>query len=103
MKQPVKLLMSWNIRAGREEAYFDFITREFPATLLHAGLHLTDAWYTVYGHNWPQAIMGFISEDLETMHAFMTSDDWRNIRQKLFFYVQDYGQKVIAAQGGFQL
>lgn len=102
MNYPVKLLMDWNIKPGREEAYFDFITRDFIAVFLREGFHLTDAWYTLYG-DWPQMKVGFLADDLPSLREFLASESWSNLKIELLDYIHDYHQKVIQAKGGFQL
>lgn len=102
MSRPVKLLMDWNIKAGQEEAYFDFVMQELLTIFLQAGFRLTDAWYTVYG-DWPQVRIGFLAEDLEAVEDFLASEAWLDLKQELFTYILDYHQKVVWASGGFQL
>lgn len=103
MAYPVKLLMTWNIKPGREEAYFQFIMEEFAVPFLEAGLQISDAWYAMYGPHYPQVMMGFIGEDMATMKRFLESQAWSTILQRLAFYVKDYRHKVIQTHGGFQL
>lgn len=102
MEQPVKLIMQWNIQAGREEPYFEFVTQEFPSALLKAGLQLSDAWYTIYG-DWPQVMMGFIAVNLNALETFLASETWTQLKQRLLFYIRDYRQKAVPAQSSFQL
>ena len=45
----MKLLMSWNIRTGREAEYFEFVVKEFAPGLIRLGLQTSEAWYTLYG------------------------------------------------------
>jgi hypothetical protein len=97
-----KLLMSWNIRPGHEEEYFDFVVREFGPGLIKLGVRLTDAWYTQYGDG-PQILQGGVTEKLAELEHALASDEWREIKKKLLTYVTDYNQKVIHASGGFQL
>jgi hypothetical protein len=97
-----KLLMSWNIRSGREDEYFEFVIREFGPQLIKLGVRPTDAWYTQYGEH-PQILQGGIVEDLESLQSALASDEWHKIKEKLFAYVTDYSQKIIRASGGFQL
>jgi hypothetical protein len=97
-----KLLMSWNIRPGREDEYFEFIVREFGPGLITLGFRPTDSWYTQYGDR-PQILTGGVTEDLESLQRALTSDEWRMLKKKLLSYVTDYSQKVIRASGGFQL
>ncbi len=101
MNQPVKLLLSWNIRSGREESYLQFITQEFPESMLKANLQPSEAWYTIYG-NWPEVTMGFVADDLETLKTFLNSDTWAKLRRKLAAFIKDYRHRVVPLRGGFQ-
>ena len=58
----IKLLMSWDIRQGKESEYFEFTVQEFGPKLLRLGIQPTEAWYTVYG-NGPQILAGGVVED----------------------------------------
>ncbi len=98
----VKLLMSWDIKSGREQPYFEFVVREFAPGLMRLGLQPTEAWYTVYGDG-PQILTGAVAEDIETMRRILAGDDWRQLREKLLEYVSNFGQKVVTASGRFQL
>jgi len=98
----VKLLMSWDIKAGREQSYFEFIVREFAPGLMRMGLQPTEAWYTAYGRA-PQILMGAVAKDLATMRRILESDEWRQLRERLLEYVTNLGQKVIRAGSRFQL
>lgn len=97
-----KLLMSWNIRPGREDEYFEFIVREFGPGLLELGVRPTDSWYTYYGDH-PQILAGGVADDWATLQRALDSDKWRALKSKLLTYVTDYSQKIIRADGGFQL
>lgn len=98
----VKLVMSWNIRSGFEDEYFEFIVQEFGPGMLSLGIRPTDAWYTAYG-NHPQILTGGIAEDMESLQRVLTSDGWHDLKENLLIYVTDYDQKIIQANGGFQL
>lgn len=98
----MKLLMSWDIRDGREQPYFEFIVREFAPKLMRLGLQPTEAWYTVYGSG-PQILTGGVAKDADTMEQILTSDDWQTLQEQLLRYVNNYNQKVIPASGSFQL
>ena len=98
----MKLLMSWDIKTGREQPYFEFIVREFAPKLMRLGLQPTEAWYTVYGEG-PQILTGGVTSDAETMNRILASDDWRALRDQLLTYVSNFDQKVVRASGSFQL
>lgn len=97
-----KLLMSWNIRPGRERECLEFIVQEFGPGLIELGVKPTDAWYTQYGDR-PQILAGGVTEDLERLEQLLDSEEWYKLRAKLLQYVTDFSQKVIRADGGFQL
>jgi len=98
----MKLLMSWDIKAGREQPYFEFIVREFAPKMMRLGLQPTEAWYTVFGDG-PQILTGGVTNDLAAMDQILDSEDWNTLRAQLLNYVTNYSQKVIPASGSFQL
>lgn len=98
----VKLLMSWDIRSGHEGEYFEFIVQEFGPGLFKLGVKPTDAWYTTFGDD-PQILTGAVADTLETMNQVLGSNEWRQLKQKLLTFVTNYEQKVIRANGRFQL
>ena len=98
----VKLLMSWDIRPGRETEYFEFVVREFAPGIMKLGIRPTEAWYTVYG-NGPQILTGGVAEDLGTMNQILVTDEWKELLEKLMEYVINFQQKIVAATGRFQL
>ena len=98
----VKLLMSWDIKAGREQPYFEFVVQEFAPGLMRLGLQPTEAWYTVYGKG-PQILTGAVSQDIETMRKILDGDDWRQLRDRLQDYVVNFEQKVVEASSRFQI
>lgn len=97
-----KLLMSWDIKAGREQPYFEFVVQDFAPGLMKLGLQPTEAWYTVYGKG-PQILTGAVTQDLETMRKILAGEEWRRLRERLLDYVSNYQQKVVEATGRFQL
>ena len=98
----MKLLMSWNIRAGREAEYFEFWVKEFSPGLMSLGLQPSESWYTVYGDG-PQILTGNVAEDLPTIQKILGTNEWHELMEKLGEYVTDYEQKIIQATGSFQL
>ncbi|NLE52600.1 MAG: hypothetical protein GX613_14475 [Chloroflexi bacterium] len=97
-----KLLLSWDIKPGRDQEYFEFIVREFAPGITKLGLKPTEAWFAVYG-DCPQILMEGITEDLDTMRALLASDTWEQLYEKLMTYVDGYEQKIVRANAGFQI
>jgi hypothetical protein len=98
----VKLLMNWDIQSGREAEYFQFIIQDFVPGLLKLGLQPTEVWFTAFG-DCPQIQAGGLASDVATVQNIIGGTDWQELRGKLEEYVTDYRQKVIPAEGGFQL
>lgn len=97
-----KLIMTWNIKEGKEKDYLDFLTHDFTKAVMNMGIQPTDAWYAVWGRG-PQVLAGGVTEELETMEKALASDEWRSLLAELRDLVVDFNYKVVEAEGGFQL
>ena len=91
----MKLLMSWDIKTGREQPYFEFIVREFAPKLMRLGLQPTEAWYTVYGAG-PQIIMPGIATDRLSLDTAMQSEEWQSLTARLQNFVTDYRCRILS-------
>jgi hypothetical protein len=98
----VKLIMSWDIKQGRDQEYFEFVVREFAPSITRMGLQPTEAWFAVYGEC-PQIMMGGITTDFDTMKSLLDSKDWKDLHERLMQFVSNYQQKVVRFSPGFQL
>jgi hypothetical protein len=98
----VKLLMTWNIRSGKEEEYIEFLTQEFAPTIMRLGIQPTDAWVKAYGEG-PQVHAGGTAEDLETMERILAGKDWQKVETKLLTLVEEFHRKIVVATNGFQI
>ena len=97
-----KLVMTWNIRTGKETAYIEFLTRDFISSIMGMGFHPFEAWYAVWGRG-PQVIASGVTQDLATMEKALASDEWKKLQENLQELVVDFRYKVVEASGGFQL
>jgi hypothetical protein len=97
-----KLLMTWDIRRGLEDEYFEFVMEEFGPAMMELGIRPTDAWYTAYGSG-PQVLAGGIADDLDSLRWALSSEEWHEMKDELLNYVRDYDQKIVHATGKFQL
>ncbi len=94
--------MTWDILPGREQEYFEFVVREFVPGMQRLGIQPTEAWLTTFGER-PQILTGGVTEDLKTMRGALSTDDWKNLRDKLNEFVSNFDLKVVKASGGFQM
>lgn len=98
----VKLLMSWDIRAGQEQTYFEFAMQTFAPELMKMGWQPTEAWYTLYGDG-PQIMTAGITESVDEMREILDSAEWEELRNQLLEYVTNFQYKVVPATGRFQM
>lgn len=96
-----KLIMTWDISPEREQEYFEFVVREFIPNVQRLGFELTDAWATIYGSQ-PQIMVGATLPSLDKIQQVLVSSEWQSLNNQLLDFVQNYTQKVVAAEGGFQ-
>ncbi len=97
----LKLIMTWDIRPGREAEYFDWAVETFVPGLMELGLQPVDAWYTVHG-NAPQMLTGVLAEDRQTLQRALSSFRWQQLHDQLLTFVTNYRQKVVKATSPFQ-
>jgi len=96
-----KLIMTWDIAPEREQEYFEFVVREFIPGVQRLGFELTDAWATLYG-NQPQIMVGATLPSLASVQQVLHSSEWQSLNNQLQDFVQNYEQKVVESQRGFQ-
>ena len=97
----VKVLMSWDISAERDQEYFEFIIGEFIPGVQRLGLQPSEAWATIYG-SYPQILVGLLASDEGQARRILASSDWGMLQERLFNYVKNYSHKIVPARSGFQ-
>jgi hypothetical protein len=97
----VKVLMTWDIAADRDQEYFEFIIGEFIPGVQRLGLQPAEAWATIYG-SYPQIQVGLLANDESQARRVLDSGDWSLLQDKLFSYVRNFSYKVVPAKPGFQ-
>jgi len=98
----IKLLMSWDIRPGQEQTYFEFAMQTFAPALMKMGWQPTEAWYTLYGDG-PQILTAGTTENVEKMRDILDSPQWAKLKDQLLEYVTNFEYKVVPATGRFQM
>lgn len=98
----IKILMTWDVRPDREADYFEFVMKEFAPGMMRLGVQPSEAWYTAYGDG-PQILTGAVAPDLESIARMLNSEEWRDLKERLLNFVENYEQKIVPASGRFQL
>jgi hypothetical protein len=94
--------MTWDIRPGREQTYFEFAMQTFAPELMKMGWQPTEAWYTLYGDG-PQITTAGITESVDKMRQILDSTKWEELKGRLLEYVTNFEYKVVPATGRFQM
>lgn len=97
----VKVIMTWDIAAERDQEYFEFIIGEFVPGVQRLGLQPAEAWATMYG-SYPQIQVGLLAVDAPNARRILASSDWFALQDRLFAFVKNYSHKVVPVRGGFQ-
>jgi hypothetical protein len=98
---PVKLLIAYNVKPAREEAYYRFVMGEFLPALQNLGLTMVEGWHTAWG-DYPQRLIGLAAESQKALEEILVSERWREIENELADYVSDYQRRTVSSRGGFQ-
>jgi hypothetical protein len=97
----VKVIMTWDIAAERDQEYFEFIIGEFVPGVQRLGLQPAEAWATLYG-SYPQIQVGLLAADAPQARRILASPDWQTLQDRLFAFVKNYSYKIVPVRTGFQ-
>jgi len=98
----VKLIITWNVRDGKEAEFLEFINNEFTRLFLAMNVQPTEAWYAIWGRG-PQAMICGVARDVKAMDQAMATSEWQEIRSKIESFADDLNVKVVDKVEGFQL
>jgi hypothetical protein len=90
----VKLMMTWNIRPGKEETHIEFIAKTFIPRLVKLDVRLADIWSTLHGDA-PQIAMLWVAEDKASLSKTLSTREWRSLHEQLNEYVTDFRYKIV--------
>ncbi len=102
MANEVKLMMTWDIRPGREEEYFEFHIRRFVPALEKMGLSFNEAWLTVYGEQ-PRLMAEAVIPSLSSANKVLHSSAWSELNLELEDLVENFTYKLIPNRTRWQM
>lgn len=97
----IKLLLNYEVREEKLQAYYEFIMGRYLPALQSLGFQMSDAWHTAYGEA-PNRMIGFVCKDEETMSDLLNNEMWGTLNEQLEEFVIDFDYKFIPYRGGFQ-
>ncbi|NUQ38356.1 MAG: hypothetical protein HUU23_11275 [Caldilineales bacterium] len=95
----LKIIMTWDIRPGREQEYSEFINEKFAPGLVEIGIPPSDVFYTAYGAV-PQILAVLEAADRQALLRALRSQRWADLKRHLLQLIEHYGEKVIDSDQG---
>lgn len=101
----VTLIMTWDLKDGLEQEYFEFVVQQWVPATNQMGLQTVAAWYTQYraDSNVPLIRAEAVAEDVAAIRGILESQEWKTIHEQLLGYVENYQQKIVETTGEFKL
>lgn len=101
----VTLIMTWDLKDGLEQEYFEFVVQQWVPATTQMGLQTVAAWYTQYRANEtvPLIRAEAVAEDAATIRKILASPEWKDIHEQLLGFVENYQQKIVETTGEFKL
>ena len=102
MTSKLRLILTWNIRPGREQEYSIFVNERLAPGLVELGLPPHDVYYTTYGHV-PQIMVILEISRPGELESVMQSPKLEALKTELLHYIEDYQEKLVktADDGSF--
>lgn len=97
----LRLILTWDIRPGKEKEYFEFVVKAFLPRIEDMGLELKDAWVTVYGDH-PQVLVSAEMPSLQHARKILHSTGWLDLNERMEELVDRYTYKLVPSRGAFQ-
>ncbi len=102
MSSKLRLILTWNIRPGREQEYSMFVNDRLAPGLVEIGLPPHDVYYATYGHV-PQIMVVLDVPSQSGLQQALTSSQWQTLKNELLEYIEDYQERVVKSNddGGY--
>ena len=97
MSSKLRLILTWNIRPGREQEYSMFVNDRLAPGLVELGLPPHDVYYTTFGRV-PQIMVVLDASDPHTLQRALSSPQWQELKQELLEYIEDYQEKIVKSE-----
>ncbi len=99
MSSKLRLILTWNIRPGREQEYSMYVNDRLAPGLVEIGLPPHDVYYTTYGRV-PQIMVVLEVPDRNHLQQALASVQWQTLKRELLHYIEDYQEKIVKASDG---
>lgn len=96
-----RILMKYDIRASRQDAYYRYVLGEFVPLMQSLGLQMIFAWH-VYGDGYPERQIEFVCDTKETLQAVLANRHFQQAEDTLKAYINNYERKIVRFKNRFQ-
>ncbi|GAC1548897.1 MAG: hypothetical protein NVS2B7_24960 [Herpetosiphon sp.] len=98
----IKVIMTWNIKEGKQQEYIEFAVGELGPSLNGLGMQISEVWYTIAGDNPEMVVLGVMANKTQAQRLF-NGDEWRALETTLEQYVENIKVKFRAPHAPFQM
>ena len=99
MKPRFQMILTWDIRPGREQEYSEFINNRLAPGLVEIGLPPSDVFYTAYGKA-PQIMVILDVPNQVTLKKAISSKRFADLKENLMELIDNYGERLVEAKTG---
>lgn len=74
----LKVTISYDMLAGREQECQEFLINKFAPTMSRMGFNISEVWFTVWGNS-PQVLSGGYIDEMEEAKKIFLSKEWKKM------------------------
>jgi ASC-1-like (ASCH) protein len=90
----VKLMHYWTVIPSENNAYGDFIIKEFIPGINGLGMQTVAGWSVIVG-SYSEVILEAVSQDLDQMESALKSEKYRHLKSDLLNFIKNYKTKIL--------
>jgi hypothetical protein len=93
----LKVLISYNMLAGKEQEAQDYLINKLAPGLARLGFRISDVQYTIWGNS-PQILSGGEVENLEQAQRIFLSDSWERLANGMGALTDNFKVRVVKSR-----
>lgn len=104
-KQPLKLIMSYDLTADNVQEYYQFVMGRYIPSMKQLGFELAEAWTYAYSSDpdLPNRTVTFVTPDASNMDTLLDGDAWPSLNDELAQFITNFDYKFVPYRTGFQI
>jgi len=98
----IKLIVTCDIRVGKENEFLEFINHDFAEIMPTIGLQPSEAWYAPWSKG-PRAVLCSLADDQAALDLILATVEWAELHARLQEFATNLTYKVTERASGFQI